>query len=236
MTEPQTIDTMEDILKMLDARLREPEPFWDKFYEDRTKPVPFFKNIPDENLVRYIEQGWLSPGDALDLGTGPGRNAIYLATHGFSVTGLDLSATALDWATEQAQQTGAHVAFRKQDFLETTEQNTYDFIYDSGCFHHMAPHRRLTYVTRLKEMLRPEGYFGLTCFVAGGPLGGATLTDWEVYQENSLQGGLGYTKERLLSIFDAFDVIELTEMKPVDNPEALFGHAGLWTGLFRLKD
>jgi len=152
------------------------------------------------------------------------------------VTGLDLSATALDWATEQAQQTGAHVAFRKQDFLETTEQNTYDFIYDSGCFHHMAPHRRLTYVTRLKEMLRPGGYFGLTCFVAGGPLGGATLTDWEVYQENSLQVGLGYTKERLLSIFDAFDVIELTEMKPVDNPEALFGHAGLWTGLFRLKD
>ena len=236
MTETQTIDTMEDILKMLDARLREPEPFWDKFYEDRSKPVPFFKNIPDENLVRYIEEGWLSPGDALDLGTGPGRNAIYLATHGFSVTGLDLSATALDWATEQAQQTGAHVAFRKQDFLETTEQNTYDFIYDSGCFHHMAPHRRVTYVTRLKEMLRLGGYFGLTCFVAGGPLGGATLTDWEVYQENSLQGGLGYTKERLLAIFDAFDVIELTEMKPVDNPEALFGHAGLWTGLFRVKD
>ncbi len=64
MTEPQTIDTMEDILKMLDARLREPGPFWDKFYEDRTKPVPFFKNIPDENLVRYVEQRWLSPGDA----------------------------------------------------------------------------------------------------------------------------------------------------------------------------
>lgn len=54
MTETQTIDTMEDILKMLDARLRESEPFWDNFYEDRTKPVPFFKNIPDENLVRYV--------------------------------------------------------------------------------------------------------------------------------------------------------------------------------------
>ncbi|MGL6103428.1 MAG: SAM-dependent methyltransferase, partial [Exiguobacterium acetylicum] len=67
MTETQTIDAMEDILKMLDARLREPEPFWDKFYEDRSKPVPFFKNIQDENLVRYVEEGWLSPGDALDL-------------------------------------------------------------------------------------------------------------------------------------------------------------------------
>ena len=42
MTETQTIDTMEDILKMLDARLREPEPFWDKFYENRSKPVLFF--------------------------------------------------------------------------------------------------------------------------------------------------------------------------------------------------
>ncbi len=45
MTETQTIDTMEDILKMLDARFREPDPFWDKFYEDRTKPVPFFLRI-----------------------------------------------------------------------------------------------------------------------------------------------------------------------------------------------
>ena len=59
----------------------------------------FFKNIPDENLVRYVEQGWISPGEVLDFGTGPGRNAIYLATHDFSVTRLDLSATALDWAT-----------------------------------------------------------------------------------------------------------------------------------------
>lgn len=41
-----------DVFVMLDSLLenRESE-WWDKFYSDKEKPIPFFKNIPDENLV-----------------------------------------------------------------------------------------------------------------------------------------------------------------------------------------
>lgn len=47
----ETIRTQDDILNMLDALLREPTAFWDSFYEDRTKRIPFFVDKPDENLV-----------------------------------------------------------------------------------------------------------------------------------------------------------------------------------------
>ena len=38
-----------------------------------------------------------TPGSALDPGMGQGRNALYLAAHGWRVTGVDLSDTAIGW-------------------------------------------------------------------------------------------------------------------------------------------
>lgn len=46
---------------------------------------------------RFVEQqtAGLAPGRALDLAAGEGRNAIWLAKHGWRVTGVDFSAAAL---------------------------------------------------------------------------------------------------------------------------------------------
>lgn len=52
------------------------------------------------------------------------------------------------------------------------EEGTYDIVYDSGCFHHIAPHRRMSYINLLKKALKVGGYFAITCFV-----GGANITD-----------------------------------------------------------
>jgi len=49
-------------------------------------------------------------------------------------------------------------------------------------------------------VIKPEGYFALTCFVEGGDLGGATLSDIDVYRERSLQGGLGFTEFKYLTL------------------------------------
>lgn len=55
--------------------LREPNEFWEEFYEDRTKDIPFFKvEGPDENLVEYFNKG-LTVKKVLELGSGPGRIA-----------------------------------------------------------------------------------------------------------------------------------------------------------------
>ncbi|TJY43868.1 hypothetical protein E5161_00190 [Cohnella pontilimi] len=52
----KTIKTNDDLLNMLDAKFRPEKEFWNPFYSDRERTVPFFKNLPDENLVSYISR------------------------------------------------------------------------------------------------------------------------------------------------------------------------------------
>lgn len=64
-----------------------------------------------------------SPGKALDLGIGQGRNALYLAAQGWDVTGVDISDEGIDQVNRAAKEAGldgkvhAHVSdFQTWDF------------------------------------------------------------------------------------------------------------------------
>jgi len=81
---------------------------------------------------------------------------------------------------------------------------SYDLVYDSGCFHHLPPHRRKDYVD-------PRGQGP----PAGRPLrsgvlparGGSGYTDLQVYERASLGGGLGYSEDRLRALWEAPPVL-----------------------------
>ncbi|EEM16745.1 class I SAM-dependent methyltransferase [Bacillus pseudomycoides] len=229
----ETISSYEDLLDMLDSLLREPTQFWDDFYSNREKGVPFFTNKPDENLVNYFEKKLLNPGKVLELGCGPGRNAIYFAEKGCLVDAVDLSQESIQWATERAKEKNVNINFIYNNIFDLQiEEGTYDIVYDSGCFHHIAPHRRMSYINLVKKALKPGGYFAITCFVQGGELGGADITDWEVYKLQSLKGGLGFTDKKLRAIFKGFSEVEIRRMKEIKQSNKVFGVSGLWTALF----
>ncbi|HHK5542523.1 MULTISPECIES: class I SAM-dependent methyltransferase [Bacillus cereus group] len=230
----ETISSYEDLLNMLDSLLREPTQFWDDFYSNREKEIPFFTNKPDENLVSYFEKKLLNPGKVLELGCSPGRNAIYFAENGCLVDAVDLSQESIQWATERSKEKNVNVNFIHDNIFDLQmEKGTYDIVYDSGCFHHIAPHRRMSYINLVKKALKPGGYFAITCFVQGGELGGADITDWEVYRLRSLKGGLGFTDEKLRTIFKDFSEIEIRRMKGIKQSNEVFGVPALWAALFR---
>lgn len=232
----ESIETNEDLLKMLDSLLREPSEFWDTFYADRNKKIPFFENKPDENLVAYFNSSLMNSGRVLELGSGPGRNAIYFAEQNCEVDAIDLSLTSIQWAKERAIEKKVDIHFIHENLFDVKiEPNTYDIVYDSDCFHHIAPHRRTNYKELVWNALKPGGLFAITCFVEGGALGGSNITDWEVYRQRSLNGGLGFTSEKLQSIFSDYEVVEMREMKETSLDEEVFGVSGLWTALFRKK-
>jgi SAM-dependent methyltransferase len=84
------IYTTDDVLRALDDLLEaRGGAWWDGFFADRSKPVPFFANRPDESLVEWFGAGLLAPGQVLELGCGPGRNAVYLAAQGCRVEAVD---------------------------------------------------------------------------------------------------------------------------------------------------
>jgi SAM-dependent methyltransferase len=230
----ETIYSYEDLVEMLDSLLREPTQFWDGFYSDRKKEIPFFVNSPDENLVQYFKDKVFTPGKVLELGCGPGRNAIYFAENGCIVDAVDLSQKALNWAVERAREKNISINFMNKNIFDlTVEKGTYDIVYDSGCFHHIAPHRRMSYIELVKKALKPNGLFAITCFVPDGELGGAEISDWDVYRLKSLKGGLGYSEEKLRMIFKDFREMEIRKMKEIPQPNNVFGVSGLLTALFQ---
>jgi SAM-dependent methyltransferase len=237
----RTIRTVEDVLLLLDrfftsdsgdGRLTtgDGDDFWDRFYADRSRQVPFFVTKPDENLAACLDLGLIAPGRALDLGCGPGRNALYLASHGFEVDAVDLSPVAIAWARERAQEARADIGFRCGDAFAlsaaapsaTDLGGQYDLIVDSGCFHHLA---------LLDRLLAPGGHLALTCFAAGEM--GSELPDDELYRERELGGGLAYTPESLRWIFSDLTEIDLRRMQDEPPESAYFGEPFLWTALFR---
>jgi SAM-dependent methyltransferase len=234
------IRTVDDVLRLLDG-LFAPEAdrwtaggsgWWDGFYADRTRPVPFFAAKPDENLVAWLDQGLIGGHRALDLGCGPGRNALHLAARGFRVDAVDLSSAAVEWASERAREAGAEVRFMCGDAfaLDGNElAGPYDLVHDSGCFHHLPPHRRIRYLALLDRILAPGGHLVLNCFAAGGM--GSELSDVEFYDTSRLHGGLAYRAMR--RIFSGLTEVELRRMRDEPDDSACFGEDFLWAALFR---
>lgn len=222
------IYTEDDVLTMLDAFLTNPgSAWWNGFYADRAKPCPFFVEAPDESLVQWIDAGELRPGKALDLGCGNGRNAIHLARRGFAVEGVDYAQKAIDWASDRVRAAGVAVALRCSSVFDLqAAPGTYDLVYDSGCFHHLPPHRRRTYVDLVTKLLKPGGCFGLTCF---RPEGGSGLSDHAVYERRSLGGGLGYTEDQLRAVWSqGLQVRMIRRMHRPSAESGLFGEDFLW--------
>jgi SAM-dependent methyltransferase len=163
------------------------------------------------------------------LGCGPGRNAVWLAEQGYQVDAIDLSATAIDWGRERAGAAGVEVNFVHGS--EWGRPDRYDLVYDSGCFHHLHPHRRISYRSLLHDTLSSRAAFGLACFAAGGM--GSQAPDDSYYRTGSLDGGLAYSDDDLRRIFGWLELVELRRMQSAAAETGLFGEDFLWVGLFR---
>ncbi len=208
--------------------------WWSAFFTDRAERCPFLVDLPDENLVAWFGQGLLAPGRVLELGCGNGRNAVHLAGLGCTVDAVDFSAQAIEWARARARLAGAAVAFRCCSIFDAAfPDGSYDLVYDSGCFHHLAPHRRQDYIDLVDRALKPDGGYGLVCF---RPEGGSGYTDQQVYERASLGGGLGYSEDRLRALWDTppFRLRELRQMRKADGHS--FGEDFLWVLLATKED
>ena len=87
----------------------DPTAFWEEKYAGS---AGIWSGKPNRALVD--EAAGLVPGRALDLGCGEGGDALWLAGHGWTVTGLDLSPTALGRAEAAARAAGLDDRLRWQ--------------------------------------------------------------------------------------------------------------------------
>jgi tellurite methyltransferase len=74
----------------MDSNAKSDSEKWNRKYASRTSVLTSPDRFLSDNLS-YLEKGTV-----LDLACGDGRNSIFLASHGFSVTGVDISDVALE--------------------------------------------------------------------------------------------------------------------------------------------
>jgi cyclopropane fatty-acyl-phospholipid synthase-like methyltransferase len=138
---------------------------WDERYQQQAvETMPWFYPELDDDLAQALDALGLRSGSALDLGTGPGTQAIQLTRRGFDVTATDLSEAAIRLAQERAQALGLAIRWQQDDILSSRLIGPFDLIFDRGCFHVLPPEWRQDYISTVAGLLKLGGFFFLKCF------------------------------------------------------------------------
>lgn len=115
---------------------------------------------PDPLLVRLVKD--LYVGRALDLGSGPGRNSLWLAARGWETTALDASEVALEQALQRAREKGLalHTVHADAEVWSAASEE-FDLIVVANL--HPGPSSLAVILRETAKALLPGGYL----FVVG---------------------------------------------------------------------
>lgn len=101
----------------------EPQAFWDRLYGEREQVWSGHVNAA---LQREVED--LPAGRVLDLGCGEGGDALWLAEHGWRVTAVDISRTALSRGEREARRRGLVVDWQHLDLAAQLPAGPFDLV------------------------------------------------------------------------------------------------------------
>lgn len=132
-----------------------------------------FNHKPNELLVATVKGH--KPGAALDLMMGQGRNAVYLATQGWRVTGVDVADQGIAMAKEEAAKLEVKLDTVQSDVakydLGTNKWDLITMIYAGT---------DLALVDRIKPALKKGGLFVTEYFAADSELAKAGADGWDL--------------------------------------------------------
>ncbi len=186
---------------------------WDTYYaSEGIESMPWYYERLDEDVEEAIKEHGIKEARVLDLGSGPGTQAIELARRGLDVVATDISENAVRKARAAAEEAGVSVEFIADDIRESRLDGGFDLIVDRGCFHVMQIDERPVYIKKVASLLSPGGYLFLKCFS---------------HLETMEGGPYRFTPEEIKDLFaEEFDVLSITPSEfggtLEDNPRALF--------------
>jgi len=141
--------------------------------------TPWDRDEVPQPLIDLAEKV-ATPGRALDLGCGTGRDAVYLAKRGWTVTGIDGVAQALDGARRRSADAGVEVQWRLGDVTDLGSvglEAGYSLLLDRGCFHGLSDRERDRYVLGASAVAASDAQFLIFAFQPRMALGPRGITE-----------------------------------------------------------
>jgi SAM-dependent methyltransferase len=149
---------------------------WEAAYRQEAAP-PWSIGRPQPELAALIDQGKVH-GDVLDAGCGHAALSLDLAARGYTVVGLDGSATAVAAAAAAAAEQELTTATFAQ--ADVTSFRGYDgrfaTIFDSGCLHSLPIDKRHDYLQSIARAATPGASLYILAFTTGA-FGGEDADD-----------------------------------------------------------
>jgi cyclopropane fatty-acyl-phospholipid synthase-like methyltransferase len=175
--------------------------FWDERYAVQEY---VYGKLPNEYLKQQL--GRLIPGKILFPAEGEGRNAVYAARQGWEVFAFDQSVEGKRKALMLADEHGVGIDYRT-GLLEEVDYAPGQFDAIVLIYAHFPPETKAAYHTRLAGYLRPGGTIIIETF---------SKLHTEYQEQNPCAGGprnsgLLDSADELLSFYDGFEVLELSE-------------------------
>ncbi len=138
---------------------------WEKEY--RHPQLITGDDKPQKDVLRFLKYLKKDTGSELenqrilDLGSGTGRNANYLAELGNLVTGFEISATAIKLASDRAKSLGVSVDYRLHDIGSTypLESQMFDLVLDVISSNSLNMPERKIYLSEVNRVLKSGGHF-----------------------------------------------------------------------------
>ncbi|MBV9195044.1 MAG: class I SAM-dependent methyltransferase [Solirubrobacterales bacterium] len=140
---------------------------WDASYLGGAAPWDLAQ--PQSAIVRLAGEGAFA-GGVLDAGCGTGENALYVASLGLRVLGVDVAETALSIAREKAAARGIDADFVVADALCLDRLGrAFETVIDCGLFHTFDTEERRDYAASLASVTGRGANLYVLCFSDIGP-------------------------------------------------------------------
>jgi len=140
----------------------------DRAYQRKRNDPDYAGWIKRDELVEDWQLSWQpliqrkavpKQGKLLELGCGAGNLSIYFAQAGYSVTGVDIAPTAIDWAIENAAKANVNVSFIQANVLALAEvpDESFDIALDGRCLHCIIGNDRAHFLRTAYRILKFNG-------------------------------------------------------------------------------
>jgi cyclopropane fatty-acyl-phospholipid synthase-like methyltransferase len=118
----------------------------------------------------FLAVAYQITGSILDAGCGTGENALFFASRGRRVTGIDFLEAPIQQARRKTAERGVSATFFVMDALALKDlPEVFDSVIDSGLFHVFSDDDRKRYVEGLMSVVKPGGRLFLLCFTDEEP-------------------------------------------------------------------
>jgi len=134
---------------------------WNKQYREKG----YFIKYPDEDLIRFMAKYFYNAPDRkgikiLDIGSGVGRNTIYLAKEGFSAFGVEATDSGIKISQRRQEIEGVDAVFKKGNLTKIPFPEEYfDAVVDIQAIQHNTYREINEILQEIKRVLKPDGIF-----------------------------------------------------------------------------